>query len=716
VPGPCKQTSRIESESATNAAVPWKDCAIGDQHGKLRLQRPLWNGPRSLFTNFTKYLGWACSNALDDVSLRYEQKNGKKDKMNYIVLVKQVPDIKNISEDAWDWEKGILKRGLLDNVCNELDKQAIAFAKAMQQVLYGQIVGLSMGPPFADAVLQYAMSVGADTGILLADRKLSGADTAATAYALAAAIRKIEKDIFKGDRNYVIISGMQSVDGDTAQVPAQIAEDLGIAHIAYATSFSIDKNSRLHVKRITRRGTQIVSPVTFPCTITVTNWTLQPNATFERTRWANSQRLIHWNAADLTVDESRIGLNGSRTTVIKIFSPKDVSTRKCVFESDLIKLAGLLKEAYFIKSKPISQETAKATYQLPAGQRPTYPGEVWVFAEQEGGEIDDASYELLGKARQLAAQVNTKVGAVLVGRNDLKLQRCLISYGADKVYMVASDQLDEFQPVPYTRVVCELLDKYKPQIMLFSATPLGRELAPRVAYRACSGLTADCTGLDIIDCKKGPQEYIAILRQTRPALGGNIMASIINQNSKVQMSTVRPGVMQALKPDGERAGEMVKYEPNLDEEDFTLKIVSSEEGPSASELKDASIIVAGGRGCKTKEGFDSCIPALAKSLSDFLVEEAMVGASRVAVEMGFSDRSHQVGQTGQTVKPKLYVAVGISGAVQHISGMQNSDLVLAINKDPNANIFRTADFGIVGDLEEQVPRLIKALNSLGVTS
>jgi electron transfer flavoprotein alpha subunit len=174
--------------------------------------------------------------------------------------------------------------------------------------------------------------------------------------------------------------------------------------------------------------------------------------------------------------------------------------------------------------------------------------------------------------------------------------------------------------------------------------------------------------------------------------------------------------MQALKPDGERAGEMVKYEPNLDEADFTLKIVSSEEGPSASELKDASIIVAGGRGCKTKEGFDSCIPALAESLSDFLGEEAMVGASRVAVEMGFSDRSHQVGQTGQTVKPQLYVAVGISGAVQHISGMQNSDLVLAINKDPNANIFRTADFGIVGDLEEQVPWLIKVLNSLGVIS
>ncbi len=631
--------------------------------------------------------------------------------MNYIVLVKQVPDIKKIPEEAWDWERGILKRGLLENVCNELDKQAIAFAIAMRQVLPGQIVSLSMGPPFADAVLRYTLSVGADTGVLLTDRKLGGADTAATAYPLAAAIRKIEKDIFKGDRNYIIISGMQSVDGDTAQVPPQVAEDLEIAHIAYATSFGIDKDNHLQVKRISRQGTQIVSPITYPCMITVANWTDPPNATFKRTRWANSQRLIQWSAADVVANESRIGLAGSRTTVFKIFSPKDVIARKCIFEPDLAKLVALLRDAYHSKSRSISQETAKVAYRLPAGQNPTYIGEVWVFAEQEGGEINQASYELLGKARELADQVNTKVGAVLVGQNSPKLISSLISYGADKVYIIASGQLNDFLPVPYARVVCELLDKYKPQIMLFSATPLGRELAPRVAYRACSGLTADCTALDIIDYTKGMQDYTAILRQTRPALGGNIMASIITQNSKVQMSTVRPGVMQALEPDESRTGVIIKYEPELTEADFTVKIVSSEESPTASELKDAAIIVAGGGGCKTKEGFMNCLPALADGLSKFLGEKAMVGASRVAVEMGFIDRSHQVGQTGQTVKPKLYVAVGISGAVQHISGMQNSGIVLAINKDPNANIFKTADFGIVGSLEVQVPKLIKILNS-----
>lgn len=630
--------------------------------------------------------------------------------MNYIVLVKQVPDIKNIPEEAWDWEKGVLKRGLLDNVCNELDKQAVAFAVALRQNNGGSIVSLTMGPTFADAVLRYSLSVGADAGVLLTDRKLGGADTAATAYPLAQAIRKIEKELFSGDRNYIVVSGMQSVDGDTAQVPPQVAEDLGIAHIAYATSFRYDTNNHLLVNRITRQGTQTVSPLSYPCMITVTGWTLPPNAGFQRTRWAYRQKLYQWSAADISTQDSRIGLAGSRTTVFKIFSPRDISTRKCVFEPDPVKLIALLKNAYQAKIKPAVAETARSVYSPPAGKQPSYNGEVWVYAETEGVEINTASYELLGKAVELAAQLKVKVGAVCASPIDLKTARDLIFCGADKVYVIEHELLKSFLPVPYAKAVCDLLDKYQPQMMLFSATPLGRELAPRVAYRAGSGLTADCTGLDIFDYKRGSQEFISVLRQTRPALGGNIMASIITQNSKIQMSTVRPGVMEALLPDEKRAGEIVRYTPELNEAEFGVKIIASETVIAATELKDAAIIVSGGGGCKTREGFMSCIPALAEGLGKLLGERAMVGASRIAVEMGFTDRSHQVGQTGQTVKPRLYVAVGISGAVQHMSGMQNSDIVLAINKDPNANIFKGADFGVAGNFEEVVPELIKVLS------
>ena len=631
--------------------------------------------------------------------------------MNYIVLIKQVPDIKNIPKDAWDTEKGTLKRGLLDNVCNELDRQALTFAIRMKEKHDGKAVSLTMGPPFAEEVLRYALSIGADVGILLTDRKLGGADTAATAYPLAQAVRKIEKEIFDGDKNYIIVCGMQSIDGDTAQVPAQIAEELGITHIAYVTSFSFD-DGNLRVERITRRGTETVSPANYPCLVTVTEWTEPLNASFSRTRWAYSQELYQWSADDVNADESYIGLKGSRTNVVKIFSPKEVRKKVCVFENDLGKLVGMLKESYASEVEP-TEETLKPKYQLPEGKKGYYKGEVWVYAEQEGGEINPASFELLAKATDLASSLGEKVGAVVVGKDIKGLAEELIAYGADKVYLAESELVKDFLPVPYKRAISQLIDKYKPQIMLFSATPLGRELAPRVAYNSKSGLTADCTELEIIDRSEDNQEFTGILMQTRPALGGNIMASIITRNSRVQMSTARPGVMKALEPDRARRGEIFEYIPDLTESDLGARILSAELHESTTDLKDANLIVSGGRGLKTKEGFAKYIPQLAQSVGRFLRQEAMIGASRLAVESGFIDHSHQVGQTGQTVKPKLYVAVGISGAVQHLTGMQSSDIILAINKDVKAPIFNVADYGIVGNLEEIVPKLINALESQG---
>lgn len=631
--------------------------------------------------------------------------------MNYIALVKQVPDIKNIPDEAWDWEKGTLKRGLLENVCNELDKQALAFALKMREQHSGQVVALTMGPPFAEEVLRYALSIGADTAVLLTDRKLGGADTAATAYPLAQAIRKIETEIFDGDRNYIIVSGMQSVDGDTAQVPPQIAEELGIVHIAYATSYNFD-NGQLKVDRITRRGSETVSPDSYPCMVTVTQWTQSPFASFRRTRWAQSQDMTQWSASDIGADEDYIGLAGSRTAVVRIFSPKEVSRRNCILENDAAKLVRMLKKSYQSKLEA-TEEDEQPKYSLAKGKNPDYRGELWIYAEQEDGEINPASFELLGKATELAQQIDEKVAAVLVGHDIRNLPPKLIAYGADKVYTAEHDLLATFLPVAYTRAVSELIEKYTPQMMLFSATPLGRELAPRVAYRTRSGLTADCTGLDIIDTRRGRQEYTAILQQTRPALGGNIMAAIITQNSTVQMSTARPGVMRARQPDEKRQGEIIESTPEITGSDLGASIVSSWRHPLTSDIKDAGAIVCGGAGCRTKDSFDRYLLPLANGLGRFLGQKAMIGASRAAVELGFIDRSHQIGQTGQTVKPRVYIAVGISGAVQHLTGMQNSDIIIAINKDPKAPIFKVADYGMVGNLEEIVPKLIEALDWRG---
>jgi electron transfer flavoprotein alpha subunit len=629
--------------------------------------------------------------------------------MNYIVLVKQVPDIKNIPSEAWDREKGTLKRGLLDNVCNELDKQALVFALAMRVKSGGKVVSLTMGPPFAEEVLRYALSIGADIGVLLTDRRLGGADTAATAYPLGQAIKRIERDIFNSNKHYVVVSGMQSVDGDTAQVPPQVAEELGIAHIAYATFFDF-VDGDFQVKRITRQGTEVVKPLNYPTVITVTKWTEPLNASFSRTRWACSQDIIRWSAADINADESRIGISGSRTTVFRIFSPKEVSKRTCIFEQDMKKLAKMIKETYAHKSENTQEEKAPS-YRLPEGKKPSYTGDIWVYAEHEAGELNPACLELLGKAAELAKPLKEKVGAVLVGKDINGLSQYLIACGAEKVYIAEHKLLGNFLPVPYSKILSEMVEKYKPQIMLFGATPMGRELAPRVAYRSNSGLTADCTGLDIVDFQRGQQDYVAVLRQTRPALGGNIMAAIITQNSAAQMSTARPGVMRALEADKRRTGEIIEYTPSLSESDLGVEIVYAEKSELTSSIAEAGAIVCGGAGCKTKDKFEKYVIPLADSLGRFLGEKSMVGASRVAVESGFIDRSHQVGQTGHTVKPRVYMAVGVSGAVQHITGMQSSDIIVAINKDPKASIFKVADFGVVANMEEVVPELIRTLNS-----
>ena len=630
--------------------------------------------------------------------------------MNYIVLVKQVPNIKNIPAEAWDWEKGILKRGLLETVCNELDKQALAFAVALRQHRDGKIVALTMGPPFASEVLQYALAVGADQAVLLTDRKLGGADTPATAYPLAQSIRKIESELFGGDRDYLVLTGMQSVDGDTAQVPPQVAEELGIPQIAYATGFEFVDDA-LQVSRITRSGREVLAPTRYPALITVTNWTENPYATFARTRWAREQQIITWSASDVGAAPERIGLSGSRTGVHKIFSPKDAATKTCVYETDMQSLAWKLKELHDARLASHEERTDDDDYVLAEGKTPTYHGEVWVFAEQEDGELHGASFELLGRASALAASLNEKVAAVVLGVDVAPMAKDLIAYGADKVYVIEHEALDHFSAIPFTVAMGDLIGTHQPQMLMFAATPLGRELAPRVAYRADSGLTADCTALDLMDTKRAGKEYTAVLRQTRPALGGNIMASILTRNSKVQMSTTRPGVLKALEPDSSKVGEVIRHQVDLAHVDPGMTVVSYEAIQHTAELSEAGVIAAGGMGCRTRDCYDAYIRPLARALGDFLGEESMVGGSRAAVERGLIDRGHQVGQTGQTVKPRVYVAVAISGAVQHLSGMQNSDIIVAINKDPKAPIFSVADFGVVGSLEDTIPELVDALEA-----
>ncbi len=336
--------------------------------------------------------------------------------------------------------------------------------------------------------------------------------------------------------------------------------------------------------------------------------------------------------------------------------------------------------------------------------QPNRQGEVWVFAEQSDGVLHDVSLELLGRARQLADRLGVKVGAVLPGYQIKPLADKLIAQGADNVYVVDKPSLKNYTSIPYAKTVCKLIAKYEPQIVLFGASPLGRDLAPRIASETRSGLTADCTDLDIqnvTDAKTGIV-HENLLLQIRPAFGGNIIATIVNYDQWPQMATVREGVMPLFDPDFSRQGTVLEEDADVDAFAELVRVLEQYKEEKKVNLKAARIIVAGGGGVGSKENFD-LIKELAGALG------GAVGASRAAVDSGFIGKEYQIGQTGTTVRPALYIAVGISGAVQHRAGMQESAKIIAINNDPDAPIFSVANYGIVGDLNDVVPKMIKAI-------
>lgn len=347
--------------------------------------------------------------------------------------------------------------------------------------------------------------------------------------------------------------------------------------------------------------------------------------------------------------------------------------------------------------------------------------DVWVFAEQRGGKLMNVALELLGEGRKLSREIGDRnVCAVLIGHGTDPLVKELYAWGADVVYQIDDPLLERFTTDGYAHVLTGAIRTYKPEIVLFGATHIGRDLAPRVAARLDTGLTADCTRLDVdtrryIDYLQrcttldtstlDPNSDDKNLKQTRPAFGGNIMATILCPKRRPQMATVRPGVMQKLERDETRTGILVEVAADIKASDIRTEVL--EVVKAAKEivsLTDAEIICSGGRGLGDASGFQ-LIEKFARCVG------GVVGSSRAAVDAGWIDHSHQVGQTGTTVKPKIYFACGISGAIQHLAGMQTSDLIVAINKDPEAPIFEVADFGIVGDLYKVIPCLIEAWSS-----
>ena len=363
--------------------------------------------------------------------------------------------------------------------------------------------------------------------------------------------------------------------------------------------------------------------------------------------------------------------------------------KKAVIDFNKCTLCGACTDA--CKFKAIILEKTPAVCAVPNIK--DYKG-IWVFIEQKNGKVQSVSYELLGKAQELAKKLYCKVSGVLIGNKLEDELDELIFCGADNIYLVEAPELANFQDDPYTNILVELVKKHKPEVILCGASAIGRSLISRVAINIKAGLTADCTGLDIDADKK-------ILLQTRPAFGGNIMATIISPNYRPQMATVRHKVFQPMAPDKKRKGKIIKESFDSSLYFSRTKLLDIvDEIESLVNIAEADIIVSGGRGMGGPENF-KLLEELAHVLG------AAVGASRAAVDAGWMPYSHQVGQTGRTVAPKIYIACGISGQIQHFVGMSSSKIIVAINKDPDAPIFKFATYGIVGDLFQVIPVFTK---------
>ena len=332
---------------------------------------------------------------------------------------------------------------------------------------------------------------------------------------------------------------------------------------------------------------------------------------------------------------------------------------------------------------------------------------VYVFAQQVDGEVSGIAYELLGKAKDLAKDLDTDVTAALLVCGVMGLADSLAEYGADKVIVVDDKELEVYRTEPYAHALSSVINEYKPEIMLVGATAIGRDLGPRVSARVATGLTADCTVLEIGDFTDMATKEVLPkqLLMTRPAFGGNTIATIACPYNRPQMATVRPGVMQKIAPIAGAKANVIEYNPGFTPDNKYVEILEVVKSVADTvDIQDAKILVSGGRGVGSEENFK-----LLQDLADVL--GGTVSCSRAVVENGWMPQERQVGQTGKTVRPSVYFAIGISGAIQHVAGMEEADIIVAINKDETAPIFDVADYGLVGDLNKIVPQLTEMLKA-----
>ncbi len=634
--------------------------------------------------------------------------------LTIISLMKQVP----LPSEMRMGEDGLMDRTKAKSIINIDCGYALEAGLQMKnENPDAKLIVCSMGPPSFDVSLKKAISMGYDEAYLLSDRRLGGSDTYATGLAIATMLKHLGYG--KGlNEDFIIVAGRQTSDGDTAHVPSQVAENMGIPQATFIETADLIEG-HIEARRIIEGGYQMMR-LPLPCALSFTPTGIDPRRpTLSGAVKARGSEVTVFNIDDVNLSDENIGLSGSPTIVAKVANIKSerapIKMSEGHSESELV--SSLMENVKAGKNTlEATEKKAKKAKKRPEGFEEVDfrngASGILTWAEVVNGKISRPSLELLTPARDLASQLEegTKVVTLLIGKDVQGLAKELIAHGADEVVVVDDERLEEYRILPFASIFSSVIDDKNPEIALFAATTAGRELAPRIGVKVNGGVTADCTALEIGEHinRKEKKIFSPILESRRPTYGESKLATILGFVCP-QISTARAGTFEVPTPDESRKGVITKLKPKLTEDDFVTEIIETVRGEGGLQnLFEADIIVAGGRGTVSDD------MKLVKELTAALNEKginAEWASSRPVVDEGVAEYARQIGQTGKTVRPKVYVAIGVSGAVQHIAGMKESETIVAINHNAKETIFANADFGIVGEYQDILPELIEQVKN-----
>jgi len=607
--------------------------------------------------------------------------------LQMIVCVKQIPEMADMK---FDHDRKVLIREGVRNILNPFDRRAVAEALRIKSLLGGQVTVMTMGPPQAKEALLECLAAGANRAIHLLDPAFAGADTLATARALAESIKRMPFDL--------IFCGRYSVDAETGQVGPEVAELLDIPHVGGVCKLKFaDEPGYVIAERETDEGFETIK-CKLPALITAAERLVKPIKVKEPDMEAVKDAHVEVvTAADLSSDSSAYGLAGSPTRVSEITS-METHRSVCMIAGDADEVARSLTDR--LCESGLFGKWLEALHRQP-DLAPSHPEgattdkAIWVLCETIAGGLRGVTLELLGKARELSHQLKGEVVAVVIGDNkDRSYIDELASHGADRVYILGGADLSDHNPIRYANALGSAIERLKPHAVLIPSTANGRDYAPRVAARLGLGLTADCVGLALNEQDE--------LVQFKPAFGGQIVAPILSSTFP-QMATVRPGMLAKPKPDRSRSCVVEELtEAIADDTRYQVLEKVAADGRASAELDDAEVVVCVGMGIGSPERLRE-IEVLAEVLG------AAIGGTRRVVDQGWLPRQQQIGITGRNVSPKIYLGIGVRGAFNHTIGIHRSGIVVAINSEPQADIFKCADYGIVADFAEVLPALTRVL-------